>query len=46
MFPAQGDSKIKFKNSIENAPTPHPGEIVLDTMKYTAGEGVQRSGDF
>ena len=32
------------KNSIRDARTPQPGEIVFNTMKYRSSERVQRSG--
>ena len=33
-------------NSIRDARTPQPGEIVFNTMKYRSSETVQRSGYF
>ena len=36
----------KNKNSIRDARTPQPGEIVFHTMKYRSSEKVQRSGYF
>ena len=32
------------KNSIRDARTPHPGEIVFNTMRYRSSEPIQRSG--
>ena len=37
---------IKEKNSIRDARTPQPGEIVFNTMRYRSSETVQRSGYF
>ena len=34
------------KNSIRDARTPEPGEIVFNTMRYRSSETVQRSGYF
>ena len=34
------------KNSISDAYTPQPGEIVFNTMTYRCSETVQRSGYF
>ena len=34
------------QNSIEDARTPQPGEIVFNTMRHRSSETVQRSGDF
>ena len=34
------------KNSIRDAHTPQPGEIVFNTMRYRNSETVQRSGYF
>ena len=34
------------KNSIRDARTPQPGEIVFNTMRYRSSETVQRSGYF
>ena len=33
-----------MKNSIGDASTPQPGEIVFNTMRYRSNETVQRSG--
>ena len=35
-----------LKNSIRDACTPQPGEIVFNTMRYKSSETVQRSGYF
>ena len=35
-----------IKNSIRDARTPQPGEIVFNTMRYRSSETVQRSGYF
>ena len=35
-----------MKNSIRDARTPQPGEIVFNTMRYRSSETVQRSGYF
>ena len=37
---------IKIKNSIRDARTPQPGEIVFNTMRYRSSETVQRLGYF
>ena len=45
----QGDAMladIKKKNSIRDARTPQPGEIVFNTMRYRSRKTVQRSGYF
>ena len=34
------------KNSIRDARTPQPGEIVFNTMRYRSSEKIQRSGYF
>ena len=34
------------KNSIKDASTPQPGEIVFNIMRYRSSEAVQRSGYF
>ena len=34
------------KNSIRDARTPQPGEIIINTMRYRSSETVQRSGYF
>ena len=36
----------KPRNSIRDAHTPQPGEIVFNTMGYRRSETVQASGDF
>ena len=39
--------KIRLQeNSIRDARTPQPGDIVFNTMKYRSCEKVQRSGYF
>ena len=37
---------IFCKNSIRDARTPQPGEVVFNTMRYRSRETVQRSGYF
>ena len=38
-----GKSMLNIKNSIRDARTPQPGEIVFNTMKYRSSKTVQRS---
>ena len=38
--------EVKEENSIGDACTPQPGEIVFNTMRYISSETVQRSGYF
>ena len=40
-----GDSQ-RTENSIRDARTPQPGNIVFNTMRYRSNETVQRSGYF
>ena len=43
----QMDYKIHtYKNSIRDARTPQPGEVVSNTMRYRSSVTVQRSGYF
>ena len=52
--PGPGDfqnSQFKFckaaaENTIRDARTPQPGEIVFNTMRYSSSETVQRLGHF
>ena len=37
---------VIFENSIRDARTPQPGEIVFNTMTYRSSERVQRLGYF
>ena len=37
---------VRQQNSIRDARTPQPREIVFNTMRYRRSETVQRSGDF
>ena len=52
MIGEEGDEHVTSKavtsleNSIRNARTPQPGEIVFNTMRYRSSETVQRSGYF
>ena len=41
-----GSRASKYENSIRDARTPQPGEIVFNTMRYRSSEKVQRQGYF
>ena len=38
--------KLNPGNSVQDARTPHPGEIVFNTMRYRSNETVQLLGYF